>query len=37
MSNRIGKYILEKEINNGAYGICYSAKDEENNKYAIKK
>ena len=36
MSNRINKYILEKELNNGAYGICYSAKDEENNKYAIK-
>ena len=37
MLNRIGKYILEEEIYNGAYGICYKAKDEKNNRYAIKK
>ena len=37
MSDRIDKYILEKELNKGAYGICYSARDEKNNKYAIKK
>ena len=37
MLNSIGKYILEEEINNGSYGICYRAKDEKNNRYAIKK
>ena len=37
MINRIGKYILEKELNNGGYGICYCARDEKNNKYAIKR
>ena len=37
MSNRIGRYILEEKISKGGYGICYKAKDEENNQYAIKK
>ena len=37
MSNRIGRYILEEKISKGGYGICYRARDEENNHYAIKK
>ena len=36
MLNRIGKYIIDKKLGNGASGICYSARDEEDNKYAIK-
>ncbi len=37
MLNKIGPYILEKELSSGSYGICYCARDEKNNKYAIKK
>ena len=37
MLNRIGKYKLEKELNHGTYGTCFSAIDEKNNKYAIKR
>ena len=37
MINRINKYTLVNELNYGAYGICYSARDEKKNKYAIKK
>ena len=37
MSENIGKYTLENLIDKGGYGICYKAKDEKNNLYAIKK
>ncbi len=37
MLNTIGKYKLEKELNHGTYGTCFSAIDEKNNKYAIKR
>jgi len=37
MLNKIGKYILEEKISEGGYGICYKARDEKNNMYAIKK
>ena len=37
MSEKIGKYTLENLIDKGGYGICYKAKDEKNNLYAIKK
>ena len=36
MSYRIGKYILEETISTGAYGICYKARDDNGQKYAIK-
>ena len=36
MLNKIGKYILEEKLNKGGYAICYRARDEKNNKYAIK-
>ena len=37
MSKKIGKYTLEKKLKRGTYGTCYIAKDENGNKYAIKK
>ena len=37
MSEKIGKYTLEKKIGEGGYGICYKAKDENGKFYAIKK
>ena len=36
MSKRIDKYILEEKLNKGGYAICYRARDEKDNKYAIK-
>ena len=29
MSEKIGKYTLEKKIGEGGNGICYKAKDEK--------
>ena len=37
MSEKIGKYTIEKKIGEGGYGICYKAKDENGKFYAIKK
>ena len=37
MSKKIGKYILEEKLSRGTFGVCYKAKDDKNNKYAIKK
>ena len=37
MSKKIGKYTLEKELKRETYGTYYIAKDENGNKYAIKK
>ena len=37
MTERIGKYELLEIKSNGAFGICYKAKDDNNNIYAIKK
>ena len=37
MSEKIGKYTLEKQIGEGGYDKCYKAKDENNKFYAIKK
>jgi len=37
MLKRVGKYILEKRFQKGTYGVCYKAKDDKDNKYAIKR
>jgi serine/threonine protein kinase len=37
ISNKNIKYTLINKIHEGGFGICYKAKDENNNLYAIKK
>ena len=37
MSKKVGKYILEEKLNRGTYGVCYKARDDKGNKYAIKR
>ena len=34
---RVGKYVLMKEVSKGRYGVCYKAKNDRNEYFAIKK